>query len=199
MVENKKSVLHSIFEKLVFAMKNPKTQVNEKNRNDILMASEMHKGRYGQISYLVELMLVSVVLFLVAMVAIAFPIWLKVPIGIGIMAIMFYTFTLRSYILNKRDNTAIVKRRLFGLLTVTRRVEPLSTFYGVRIRTIPKQRVAQLLVELVGLQGSTLTLMVYESLSNPTSALEDALAQRNSIAEWANIKVMLDPSYPANN
>lgn len=167
---------------------------DEENRDNVLVISEISKGKYGYISYVVEVILSIAVLVLLIMLVIAMniPLLIKVPSGVGVILLMLNAFLSRSAILDKENKTVTIKRNLFGFLTIKQRVEPLSVFHGVRIRLIPRIYRVQLLVELVGLYGSTLTLRDFQ-------VLEDARELRDSISEWTNMKVMFDPSCPVNN
>jgi hypothetical protein len=167
---------------------------------NIFVVSDISPRKDGQTPFFVDAFIGSIAFILMAMLALTWdiPYWVKIPCGVGVLLLAFNSFLFKSAILNRADKTITINRKLFGLLRITQRIEPLSAFHGVRIRVIPNEYGVRLLVELVGLHGSTLTLKVFQSL-NDSSINDDARSLRDSIAEWLNMTVMFDPCYPGYN
>ena len=111
---------------------------------------------------------------------------------LGILGIGFLIVSLffpRTVIMNKDHDSIAVVWGLLNYWKITTQAETLTSFYGVRIRVLPRRGNPILRVELVGVKGSTLLL-------RNQIALNDARDLRDSIADWLEVSVMYDPAYP---
>ena len=140
---------------------------NDESVGNIWIVSGIEKGRIGLIKYIAWVATVIIVFYLILMllvIVLNVPLWAKVLSEAGYAIFILNALTIRTSILNKNDNTATIIMRIFGYLTVYRRVAKLSDYYVVRIRRTPPYDIIDneaLCFELVGSQGTTLVLKYF--------------------------------------
>lgn len=194
-------ILYSIFLGICVSMYYPQERAfKDEIVGNIWVISDIGYGRFGLIKYIVWLANAIFVMYLFLMllvVVLNVPLWAKVLSEAGYIIFILYALTIRTSILNKNDNTVTVNMRLFGYLTVYHRVATLSDFYGIRVRgDYPgyQVRTDPMIFELVGSQGTTLRLKRFRYSNESSRKVINKM--RDSVAAWANKKVMYDQFYP---
>ncbi len=170
-------------------MPQPSPKTDELLDDDILTISSAERREHTLTEFIYDVLIFIsffTLCWAIAMADIFF--LLKLMCGMFIVWLGINSLAPKLIILNKASNSITIKRSLFDRWALTQLTLPLANYYGVQVRSADGGS-ENLLVELVGKYGATLTLLNFDDI-------DEARDFRTTVAEWMKVKVLLDPTNP---